>query len=445
VTTERFVLESEMPASAAEVFAWHERPGAFERLNPPWDPVKIVQRDPSLDVGARTVIEMRMGPMPIRWVAEHTAYEQGVFFRDEQRDGPFARWVHTHHFVPADGDRSTMIDEIEYAPPLGAVGSFFGAGSIRARLARVFAHRHALLRADLLRHRAFAAEPRRTIAITGASGMLGGALSAFLSTGGHTVRAVKRGDFATLEDADAIVHLAGSAIGARWTATRRREMVESRVGYTRALVDALARLDRGPGVLLGGSAVGIYGDRGDEVLDETSAVGEPGERGAAMLAGLCRAWEAESLRAEELGVRVALLRTGVVLDPSGGALAQLLGPFKAGVGGPAGPGTQWMSWIGLEDTIGALHHAAMSGIEGPMNLTAPEPVTNAELARTLGRVLSRPSFVRTPAAILRAMFGEMAVGTILASQRALPGVLAARGFQFLHPQLEPALRFCLGR
>jgi uncharacterized protein len=445
VAVQRFVHESELPVSAAEAFAWHERPGAFERLAPPWDPVRVMKRDPSLAVGARTVVQMRVGLVPIRWVAEHTAYDPGVCFRDEQREGPFARWVHTHHFVPAGDERCTMIDEIEYAPPLGAIGGFFGDRSIRARLGRVFAHRHALLLADLVRHRGFAGEPRRVFALTGARGMLGSALAAFLTTGGHTVRAVGRGDFATLDGADVIVHLAGSAIGARWTATRRREMVASRVGYTRALVDALPGLARPPGVLLGGSAVGIYGDRDDEVLDERSAVGEPGDRAAALLAGLCAQWEAESERAREQGLRVALMRTGVVLGASGGALAQLTGPFKAGIGGPAGTGMQWMSWIGLEDTIGALHHAAMAPIEGPVDLTAPEPVRNAELARTLGRVLSRPAFIRTPAALLRAMFGEMAEATILASQRAVPAVLEARGFTFLHPQLEPALRFGLGR
>ncbi len=433
-----------MPASAAEAFAWHERPGAFQRLNPPWDPVRVLQRDPSLAVGARTVIQMQMGPVPIRWVAEHTGYEAGAWFRDEQREGPFSRWVHTHRFVAGDDEHSTLVDEIEYELPMGALGKLFAGGSTRARLARMFAYRHALTRADLERHRRFASMPPRTIAMTGASGMLGTALSAFLTTGGHTVRAVKRGDFSALEGADAVVHLAGSAIGARWNAARRLELVSSRVDYTRALVDALAALGARPSVLLGGSAIGVYGDRGDEVLDERSLPGERGDRGAAMLAGLCMDWEAESLRARELGLRVALLRTGVVLAAQGGALAQLLGPFRAGVGGPSGPGSQWMSWIGLEDTIGALHHALMSSVEGPVNLTAPTAVRNEELAKTLASVVSRPAVFRTPVAVLRALFGEMADGTILASQHVVPQVLRDSGFAFLQPELEAALRFTLG-
>ncbi len=444
MTDERYVHESELPVSAEVAFAWHERPGAFQRLAPAWDPVRVLERDESIAVGARTVIEMRVGPIPVRWVAEHTGYEAGSWFRDEQREGPFAKWVHTHRFVPIDADHCRMVDEVEYAAPLGAIGNFFGGGTIRTRLGRMFAYRHAVLRADLERHARFAAQPRRRIAMTGASGLIGTALGAFLTTGGHTVTPVQRGDFAALAGADAIIHLAGSPIGVRWNDERRREMVTSRVEYTRALVDSIGVMPQIPEVLLGGSAIGIYGDRGDELLDEQSAPGEPAPRGAAMLAGLCRDWEAESSRAAELGLRVALLRTGVVLDPRGGALAQLLGPFGAGVGGPSGPGTQWMSWIALEDEIGALHHALMTDMAGPINLTAPTPVLNAELAAALGEVLSRPAILRTPEFVLRTMFGEMAEATILASQRVLPRALEQAGFEFRHPDLRGALRFPLG-
>ena len=445
MTTQLFTHESEMPASAAGAFAWHEGPGAFERLNPPWDPVKVLQRDPSLAVGAKTVVQLHVAGVPVKWIAEHTAYEPGVMFRDEQTDGPFATWIHTHRFVPIDEHRCRLVDEVEYAPPLGALGRVFAGGTIRAQLVQMFAYRHALLRADLERHRRFASAPRQTIAVTGASGLLGGALSAFLTTGGHTVRPVKRGDFSAIDGADAIVHLAGAPIGVRWTDEVRRAMVESRVDYTRAMVGAIRDAKAPPRVLLGGSAIGIYGDRGDEELDESSPTGERGERGAAMLAGLCADWEAESIHAKALGLRVALLRTGVVLTPNGGALSQLLGPFSAGIGGRAGSGKQWMSWIGLEDTIGAIHHALMTDMHGPVNLTAPNPVTNRELARTLGHVLRRPSFMPAPTFALEAMFGEMAEGTLLASQRVLPRVLERAEFEPLHPQLEDSLRFCLGR
>jgi len=445
VTTDTYIHQSEMPASAAEAFFWHERPGAFERLNPPWDPVKVLQRDPSLAVGAKTVIQLKIAGVPVKWTAEHTAYEAGVMFRDEQTGGPFSKWVHTHRFVSVDEQRCRLIDEIEFAPPLGALGQVFAGGPIRAQLAQMFGYRHALLRADLERHRRFASAPRQTIAVTGASGLLGTALSAFLTTGGHTVRAVKRGDFSAIDGADAIVHLAGAPIGVRWTDAVRGAMVESRVDYTRALVAAIGAATTRPGVLLGGSAIGVYGDRDDEELDESSATGARGERGAAMLAGLCADWEAESIRAKELKLRVALLRTGVVLTPNGGALSQLLGPFSAGIGGRAGSGRQWMSWIGLEDTIGAIHHALMTDIDGPVNLTAESPVTNRDFARTLGHVLRRPSFVPAPTFALEAMFGEMAEATLLASQRVLPRALQSARFEPLHPKLEDALRFCLGR
>lgn len=445
MTNRNFTFESELPCSAAEAFAWHERAGAFERLNPPWDPVKVLHRDPSLAVGAKTVVQMRVAGVPIEWTAEHTAYEPGVMFRDEQRSGPFAKWVHTHRFIPVSDDLCRLSDEVEYEAPMGALGEAFAGGTIRAQLGQMFAYRHALTRMDLERHRRFAGAPRLTIAITGASGMLATAFAAFATTGGHTVRAVKRGDFSAIDGADAVLHLAGSPIGVRWNDKVRRDMVESRVAYTRALVDAIAAAKSPPRVLLGGTAIGIYGDRGDEVLDEASAIGERGERGAAMLAGLCADWEAESVRAREHGLRVALLRTGVVLTPQGGALAQLLGPFSAGVGGPAGPGTQWMSWIGLEDTIGGIHHALQTDIDGPVNITAPNPVTNRELAKTLGHVLGRPSFMPAPTFVLETMFGEMAEATILASQRVLPKALGRAGFEPLHPELEASLRFCLGK
>ena len=442
--SERFVLESEMPVSAEELFAWHERPGAFERLNPPFEPVRIIERDQGLHVGARTEIEVKVGPVPMRLIAEHTAYEPGVMFRDEQKGGPFSKWVHTHRMVPASNGKSVLRDEIEYEAPLGAIGQAVGGPSILARLERTFRYRHALTHADLQRHAKYQDRPRQTVAITGANGMIGQALTAFLTTGGHTVRLVKRGDFEALEACDAIVHLAGAPIAESWSDHHRKEMIASRVEYTRAMVDALRGKKSLPKVLLSGSAIGVYGDRGDEVLTEQSAAGAPGLRGAAMLAKLCVDWENEALKARELGIRVALLRTGIVLSPLGGALEKLLLPFKAGVGGAQGTGKQWMSPISMEDELGAIHHALFEEVEGPVDLTLPTPVTNSEFARTLGKVLGRPHFAKVPAVALKALFGEMAEATILASQRVLPGVLQKTGFSFLHPTVEEALRFPLG-
>lgn len=294
------------------------------------------------------------------------------------------------------------------------------------------------------------AETRLTVAVTGASGLVGSSLIPFLTAGGHVARGVGRKgselDPSALFGADAVVHLAGAGVAdERWTDARKQVLVDSRVAYTRQLVAALSRLERRPKVLVSASAIGVYGERGDEVLTEDSAVG--GREGAAgFLAGLCADWEAAASEATALGVRVVNLRIGLVQSARGGALAKLLMPFKAGLGGPIGSGKQWQSWISLGDLLGAIHHALFTeSLSGPVNAVGPAPVTSAEYAKVLGRVLSRPAFVPVPAFALRALFGELADGAILASQRVLPKRLETSGFQFLHADLDAALRFTLGR
>lgn len=426
---------SAMPATAAELFAWHARDRAFERLNPPFDPVVLESREGrGLEVGTRVAVRTKVGPLEQRWVAEHTALEPGRMFRDEQRQGPFKRWVHTHHF--ADGE---LLDEIDWETPLGALH-----GTVAAKLERAFAYRHAVTRADLERHARFASRPRLRVAITGINGLIGAALAAYLDTAGHGVVPVRRGDFSVVDGCDAVIHLAGAPIGQRWTRALREEIVTSRIDYTRGLVEAMRRCAKPPRVLLSGSAIGVYGERGDEVLDEASAVGARASEGAGFLAALCADWEAEALKASEFA-RVVLMRTGVVLTPRGGALAAMLPAFRFGAGGPIGSGRQWMSWISLEDQLGATEHALHTeAVQGPVNFVAPTTLTSRELATELGHVLGRPSFARVPAIALKALYGESAEAALLASQRVKPTRLIESGHQFMHPTVEPALRFLLG-
>jgi uncharacterized protein len=296
------------------------------------------------------------------------------------------------------------------------------------------------------------------IAVAGASGLIGRALLARLRLNGKRVRRLVRStdpdssddivwdpmrgtlDPRELEGAEAMVNLAGEPIAQRWTGTRREAIHDSRVRGTELLARTIATLDRKPSVLLSGSAVGYYGDRGDDAVDEESAPGTD------FLAGVAREWEAAAEAAESAGVRVVLLRTGVVLSPRGGALERLLPPFRLGVGGPIGTGRQWMSWIALEDHVRAMEHAlATVGLHGPVNLVAPNAVTNAEFAATLGRVLGRPAIVPVPSFALELLYGEMARSTILAGQRVLPRKLLRSGFHFAHPTLEEALQFELAR
>ncbi len=288
---------------------------------------------------------------------------------------------------------------------------------------------------------------RRSILITGASGFLGSALARDLSAKGHSLRRIGRGAGTDVRwdpisgspAGTAVIHLAGEPIAQRWTAARRQAIRESRVEGTRRLAEACAALPIRPEVFVSASAVGIYGSRGDEILDETSAAGDD------FLAEIGRAWEAATGPARDAGIRVVKIRTGLVLSPDGGALGKMLLPFKLGVGGRIGAGTQWMSWISREDWVRAVAFILeRPGISGAVNLAGPEPVTNATFASTLGRILRRPAVMPVPAFAVRALFGEMAEGTILASQRVLPKVLERAGFQFAHPTLSTALRAELG-
>jgi uncharacterized protein (TIGR01777 family) len=242
-----------------------------------------------------------------------------------------------------------------------------------------------------------------------------------------------------LTGADAVVHLAGEPVAQRWSAAAKRAIRDSRVIGTRNLVEGLAATGQRPGVLVCSSAIGYYGARGEEPLDEDAPPSND------FLARVCVEWEAEALRASQLGVRSVQMRTGVVLDGAGGALAKMLPPFRLGLGGPVAGGDQYVSWILLEDLVG-LVLAAADGEQwsGPVNATAPEPVTNGELSQALGRALGRPTFVAVPAFALRALYGEMA-RIITTGARVVPAKALVLGYRFRHPGFEPALEVALGQ
>ena len=435
---QRYVARSPMPAPARELFDWHARPGAFERLNPPFEPVEILERSGGIAPGARTVLRILLGPVPTRWVGVHTALDDGRSFADRQESGPFARWEHVHRMLP-DGDvRSVLEDDIRYVLPLiGRVAT----GRIRERIEAVFAYRHALTAADLARHAELPGPPLR-VGITGSHGLIGDTLAHFLTTGGHVVVRLGRGEKAgEVDGLDAVVNLAGAGVGdGRWTVGRKREIRESRVRTTEAVVAGILRAARRPTVLINGTAMGDYGDRGEMPIDESSS------RGTGFLAEVAEAWEGATRPAEEAGVRVVKLRTGVVLSPESGALAKMLPVFRAGAGGRLGSGKQIFSWIALEDVIGAIHFALRTpSFHGVANVTAPEPVTNAAFTHVLGRVLHRPTVAAVPAPVIRALFGEMGQDSVLSGANVVPRALLDTGFRFRWPGLEDALRFGLGK
>jgi uncharacterized protein (TIGR01777 family) len=453
------LFRSRIDVPARSLFDWHTRPGAFLRLNPPWDPVTLLERRGSIRDGDISTIRMHIGPLHKDWVARHHDYIEGSQFRDTQTTGPFARWTHTHRFEPLDSAASILHDEIDYALPMGTVGSILAGSMTRRRLDALFAFRHHTTRHDLLAHHRHPTQPLR-IAVTGSTGFVGSPLVAMLTSGGHHVLHLTRHrdkaalpdhaffdgltgqlDPKALDGVDAVIHLAGANIAAgRWTAERKRQLRNSRVVGTAALAHAIASLDRKPRVFITASGIGIYGDRGDQVVTESSAPG------TGFLADLGVAWEHATLPAIQAGVRVVHARIGVVLSPEGGALAKMLTPFKLGVGGPVGSGQQFWSWISRDDLVGALHHALMTeSIHGPMNAVSPDAPTNRQFTKALAHVLRRPAFLAAPAPALRLMLGEMADEALLVSTRAQPTVLQNSGYVFRDPDLSAALTLMLGR
>ncbi|MBW8780586.1 MAG: TIGR01777 family oxidoreductase [Verrucomicrobia bacterium] len=397
---------------AATVFAWHERPGAFERLMPPW-----------------------------------------------RRRGRFVHWEHRHYFESTPDGACVLTDEVSYRLPLGALGRVAGGALARRELARLFAYRQAVTKADLETTARYLSVRPMCFLIAGASGLVGRALIPFLRTQGYTVvRLVRRPaagvdevswdpaagrlDAQAFRGVDVVINLAGEGVAdVRWSTERKKALLRSRVESTRTLVNAMGALARGaPFVFISASATGIYGDRGNETLTETSAPG------AGFLAGVCEAWEREALAAEALGVRVVRLRTGIVLTPAGGVLAKLLPLFRLGAGGRLASGRMWMSWIAIDDLVGAIYHAVLDRrCDGALNAVAPNAVTNAEFTRVLAQVLRRPALLPVPAAGLRVALGEMADETVLASARVVPGKLKGADYSFRHATLTEALRHLLGR
>lgn len=432
------------------LFGWHKQPGAFERLAPPWRPTRLA-RPAAIDSDDEATIEVQLlGPYRQRWRAKHSDYKEGSQFRDTLFDSPFKRWTHLHLFSDDGAGRSRLDDRIEYEPPLDLPPV---TQHIEKELKRVFRYRHEVLRNDL--ELSLPPLPPLHIGITGAGGFIGSALIPYLTVRGCKVTRLVRvpersedelqwsGEKADLTRKgrfDVIIHLAGEPLVGRWSTEKKRKILASRRDGTRDLAKLILKLPEKPKVLISASATGFYGSRPGETLTEESSTGQ------GFLAEVCKEWEGATRDLSDSGIRTVNPRIGVVVSPQGGALKAMLPAFAAGLGGPLGTGTQQMSWIALEDLLRAFHFMILDdSLSGPVNLVSPNAVTNRSFTKTLGRVLTRPTVLRVPEAVLKLVFGEMAEEALLSDQRVLPTQLMQRGFEYLYPSLLPALRFSLGR
>lgn len=459
--SERQIFERSVriEASAEEVFAWHESEGAFERLAPPWERIEIVSRRGGIRDGGRIEIAMPTGPIRRRWVAVHSGYVKGEQFVDEQIEGPFKYWKHTHRMEAEGPDACVLHDRIEYELPGGAAGNFVAGAWVQKKLAATFEYRHKVTKRDVEDRATRWGEPNMKIAVTGASGLVGRTLIPMLQTQGvdvvRLVRSMPGGDkdaiywqpnrgeidAEKLDGVDAVVHLAGEGIAeGRWTQAKMARIRGSRVQGTKLIAETIANLKSPPSVLVCASAIGYYGERGNEAVTEDS------DPGTGFLPEVCKEWEASADPAREKGIRVVHLRLGVVLSPAGGALAKMLLPFRMGLGGVIGSGDQYMSWISLDDVIGAIRFAIEhEELAGPVNAVAPAAVTNREFTKILGKVLRRPTVFPVPAFVARLAFGQMGEDLLLASTRVEPRRLVEAGYEFRHRDLESALRELLGK
>lgn len=402
------VYEARATIDVPAVYAarWHARPGSELRLSPPWG---------------------RIGPVP------------------------FARFIHTQAVETAGPAQSVVLDRVDYELPLGKLGESVAGAATRRALDRWFRYRRTVASDDLSRHAPYFARAPLRVAITGASGMIGLQLAAFLTAGGHEVlRCVRRRkagegeiawdpasgriDHEGLEELDAVVHLAGESIAVRWTEERKTQILASRIAGTKLLAEALAVLRTPPKVFIAASGIGYYGDRGQEKVDETAGPG------SGFLAEVVRKWEGAAQPAADAGIRTGAMRFGLVASSRGGAVAKMRLPFLLGLGGPIGSGHQGCSWIALDDVIYAIHHVMRhEELRGPINVVAPGALPQREFASALGRALHRPAFIPFPEIAVRRLVGQMGEEALLASQFVEPSVLSRSGFTWSAPSLDEAL------
>jgi uncharacterized protein len=472
----RFEKSIELPVSQPVAFEYHARPGALNRLVPPWESVEIVRSANSILPGSEVLLRANILGKQLDWLARHDRYEPPRLFSDVQVYGPFAAWEHTHSIEAVDTNRCVLTDQIIYQLPFGALGKFFGSGIASNKLDAMFRFRHRQTLEDLRFGNSlfnFTSGQSKTVAISGCNGLIGKSVCSLLTVLGHHVIKLdrsqgKRSPEATatsrlasseqpkvsttpwdprvgllrpedLDGIDAVIHLAGKGIAdSRWSDSVRKELVASRVDATEKLASQLARLRNPPKAFVSASGIGIYGSIGNSVADESFPVAQD------FLGQLASKWESASSILDACGTRRCCGRLGIVLDPRSGALAKMLPVVHWGVGGNMGSGDQYWSWISKEDAASAFVWLALNpACSGPYNFVGGAE-TNRQFTKTLASLLSRPSIFPAPTFALRLALGEMADSLLLASTNASNQKLLASGYVFRSQSLKGALEHILG-
>ena len=466
-----FESKLKVPVPVERLFSWHENPGAFERLTPPFDPVHVKKRKGSIDGGE---VHIKLPFVPLIWVAKHHSYKKNIQFMENQSSGPFVgplpfwngSWHHKHLFEKDGVNSSILRDEINYDFPMNPFGSLFGEWYTRKRLEQMFAYRRNVTKNDLISQAKYRGAPL-DIAITGGSGLIGSGLIPYLTTAGHSVESIvrgrpqkgelswnpKKGTISSLEGKDAVIHLAGEPISKPiagmvpipWTQWKRKEILESRVNGTKLIAEHLASLNKPPKVLVCASAIGYYGDSGDSKVSENS------KNGNDYFSYVVKKWEAAAQSAIDAGIRVVFLRIAPVMSPLGGALQVLGTAAKLGVSPPVAGGKQWWSWISIDDMIGAIYHSIITdSLYGPVNVASPNPVRQKEWASTLAKVLwgklsFASSLVPVPGIALKTLLGEFGDVLALSSIRVDSSKLIDSGYEFRFENLNDCFRHLLGK
>lgn len=449
-----FIRNLDVPVSAETLAEWHEKPGAFGRIQPPWEKAKIVKKAKAIENDLEEHIQIQMGAVKKMWIARYHDVIKGRQFCDFQVKGPFGYWDHRHIFRNNDENGSRLVDEITYREPMGFLGRFLAGKMIYNKLDRMFRYRHEVTKLDLERHHQRSIRPKK-ILIAGGSGLVGSALEPLLKTLGHNVYILTRKPVAEnhikwnpqkgeidqdkLVGFDAVINLAGRNVAAPWTKKVKRELTDSRLNSTELLVKTFSEMEEKPEVFINASGSSIYPLHDGKEYDESGPMGE------GFLPNLAQIWEQKTEPLDDAGIRRVILRIGIVLSPAGGAMQKMMLPFQMGLGGPFGKGDQYMSWIAIDDLIDIIAFAIEDKrYAGVINAVSPQPVTNKVFSKTLAKVIHRPCFMKVPAFLLKAIPGGIGKEVFLASNRVIPQKLLELDYKFRYDDLEHAFSHLLG-